>query len=148
MQHVRAGPYRAPVPADSDAQPPARDVPGLTACALCAGETLGATDPLPGGQLARLRSLADAGAARLTLVECLDECERGDVVVARPTGASRRSGARPVWFERLAGTAATAELTAWLRAGGPGRAPVPDTLRGFVIPRDGDVAPPPPTPAG
>ncbi|NKY06203.1 hypothetical protein HF998_04310, partial [Cellulomonas hominis] len=62
---------------------PERALPGVTACSLCAGETLGDGDPLPGGQMARLRALADRGAARLTLVECLDECERGDVVVAR-----------------------------------------------------------------
>lgn len=113
------------------------DVPGLTACALCAGETLGAGDPLPGGQLARLRALADRGAARLTEVDCLDACERGDVVVARPSGPSRRSGAAPVWFERLSGDADTAALEAWLRAGGPGARPVPTALGERVIHRGG-----------
>lgn len=112
---------------------PPRQVPGLTACSLCAGETLGATDDV--GQLARLRRLADQGVARLTLAECLDECERGDVVVARPSGRCRRSGARPVWFERLAGDDATADLAAWLRDGGPGAAPLPDRLHGHLIER-------------
>lgn len=109
-------------------------VPGLTACSLCAGETLGAGDT-DGGQLARLHGLADDGVARLTLVECLDQCERGDVVVARPTARCRRAGARAVWFERLAGDDATAELAAWLRLGGPGAAPVPEPLLGHVIER-------------
>lgn len=118
-----------------DAPAPDGDVPGLTACALCAGETLGADDPLPGGQLARLRALADRDAARLTEVDCLDACERGDVVVARPSGPSRRAGAGPVWFERLSGDADTAALEGWLRAGGPGRGPVPPGLSDRVIRR-------------
>lgn len=121
-------------PARPAAERPA-DLPGLTACALCAGETLGAADPLPGGQLARLRALADAGVTRLTTVDCLDECERGDVVVARPSVRRRAGGASPVWFERLAGPAATAELDGWLRAGGPGAADVPDGLAGRVVER-------------
>lgn len=111
------------------------DRPGLTACALCAGETLGAADPLPGGQLARLRALASAGVARLTTVDCLDECERGDVVVARPSARRRGDGAAPVWFERLAGPEVTAELDGWLRAGGPGAAAVPGALAERVVER-------------
>lgn len=114
---------------------PTETTPGLTACRLCAGETLEGRDPLPGGQAARLRAVADAGAARLTFVDCLDECERGDVVVARPSPACRRSGARPVWFEQLAGDAATADLDGWLRAGGPGASPLPPTLAPLVITR-------------
>lgn len=110
-------------------------VPGLTACSLCAGETLADRDPLPGGQTARLRRLADSQVARLTFVECLDECERGDVVVARPSGAYRRAGARPVWFERLAGEAVTGDLESWLRAGGPDGSPLPPSLEPLVIDR-------------
>jgi (2Fe-2S) ferredoxin len=125
------------VPETPAAPGPDGDVPGLTACALCAGETLGADDPLPGGQLARLRALADRGAARLTEVDCLDACERGDVVVARPSGPARRAGAGPVWFERLSGEADTAALEAWLRAGGPGARPLPAPLPDRVIHRGG-----------
>lgn len=111
-------------------------LPGVTACSLCAGETLGEGDPLPGGQMACLRALADRGAARLALVECLDECERGDVVVARPSGARRRTGAASVWFERLAGDDATGALETWLRdGGGPGGAPLPETLAEHVVRR-------------
>ena len=109
--------------------------PGLTACSLCAGETLGALDPLPGGQLARLRRLQSRDVARLTLSECLDECDRGDVVVARPTAAGRASGARPVWFQRLAGDDPTDALGTWLGSGGPGLAPLPAELTSHVIDR-------------
>lgn len=109
--------------------------PGLTACSLCAGETLGGGDPLPGGQLARLRRLEAAGVAALTLSECLDECERGDVVVARPSRTGRVAQGRPVWFERLAGDGPTAALGRWLDDGGPGLAPVPGELAPLVIGR-------------
>ncbi|MBX9245835.1 hypothetical protein ICW40_13585 [Actinotalea ferrariae] len=110
-------------------------MPGLTACSLCAGETLVGIDPLPGGQAERLRRLADEGVARLTFVECLDECERGDVVVARPTAHCRRAGVAPVWFERLAGDDATDALATWLRAGGPGAGRPPAPLDELVIDR-------------
>lgn len=109
--------------------------PGLTACSLCAGETLGQDDPLPGGQMARLRAVAARGAARLTLVECLDECERGDVVVARPSSTCRKAGALPVWFERLAGDRSTDALESWLRQGGPGARAVPADLAQHLIQR-------------
>ena len=116
------------------------DVPALTACSLCAGETLGVEDERPGGQLGRLSSLEGRGVARLTLVECLDECERGDVVVARPSRRGRQSDGRPVWFERLAGDAMTGALEQWLTAGGPGRAPLPDGLAGCALQRRADAA--------
>lgn len=109
--------------------------PGLTACSLCAGETLGSSDPHPGGQLARLRQIEADGAARLTLSECLDECERGDVVVARPSTSGRDHAGRPVWFEKIAGDEPTATLCQWLRAGGPGIEPLPRALEPFVIDR-------------
>ncbi|GAB3169020.1 hypothetical protein GCM10027059_33010 [Myceligenerans halotolerans] len=109
--------------------------PGLTACSLCAGDTLGRRDPAPGGQRARLERLEAEGVARLTLSECLDECERGDVVVARPSAAGRASAGRPVWFERLAGDEQTATLRSWLIAGGPGAAAVPNDLAPLVIKR-------------
>lgn len=109
--------------------------PGLTACSLCAGETLGPADPLAGGQLARLEQLRDRGLADLTTSECLDECERGDVVVVRPSRVGRQRGGRPVWFERLAGDATTAGLARWLELGGPGVAEVPDALTSHRIAR-------------
>jgi (2Fe-2S) ferredoxin len=115
-------------------------LPGLTACSLCAGETLGSANPLAGGQLERLRGLLSAGLARLTAVECLDECERGDVVVARPSSRYRAAGAAPVWFERLAGPAVTAELGEWLQAGGPGACALPTSLEELVIRRPVDAS--------
>ncbi|MDC7120592.1 hypothetical protein OMK64_03480 [Cellulomonas fimi] len=116
--------------------------PGLTACSLCAGETLGDDDPLEGGQLARLKALRSRGLADLTLSECLDECERGDVVVARPSVVGRRSAGRPVWFERLAGDGLTRELERWLEQGGPGVAEQPAALLALQIDRSQPEYPP------
>ena len=110
--------------------------PGLTACELCAGDTLRAADRHPGGQLGRLRALDTAGCARLATVECLDVCEE-DVLVVRPSPAGRRAGGRPTWFSRLAGDAATGELRSWLEAGGPGLAPLPASLSPLVVPAPG-----------
>lgn len=107
-------------------------MPGLTACRLCSGETLAAVEPAD-AQLERLRGLERDGVARLTLVDCLDQCERGDVVVARPT-AGRRRAAPPVWFERLAGPELTDDLEGWLRDGGPGT-PLPAALRRCALER-------------
>ncbi|WP_125776596.1 hypothetical protein [Antribacter gilvus] len=126
-----------PETTDRAAQPRAT-TPGLTACSLCAGETLGSCDPLPGGQLARLRALESDGVARLALAECLDECERGDVVVARPSSAGREVAGRPVWFERLAGDEPTTRLREWLATGGPGVAELPAELRPLVINRSAE----------
>lgn len=113
-----------------------RRTPGLTACSLCVGETLEGVDLLEGGQAERLRRLAADGVATLAWVECLDECERGDVVVARPSPAARRTSgaARPVWFERLAGDAATSALASWLRSGGPGTE-LPEPIAPLTIDR-------------
>jgi (2Fe-2S) ferredoxin len=120
--------------------------PALTACSLCAGETLEGVDPLEGGQAARLRGLAARGVAPVTWVECLDECERGDVVVARPSRAARAAAHGPVWFERLAGDDATAHLEGWLERGGPGTE-LPDALVPLRLDRGGVPVPGEPDPA-
>lgn len=119
-------------------RPGAPDVPRLTACSLCSGETLAGVDALPGGQRARLDRLATTGVTRITYVECLDECERGDVVVARPSASQRAKGVGPVWFERLAGDLLTRELERWLIDGGPGARPVPGRLAGLTVRRTGE----------
>lgn len=105
--------YRRPVQHPSAPDRAAR----AHACSLCAGRP-GGRDTKAGGRLQRLERLTESGVARLTKVGCLDGCECGDIVVARPTGACRGAGARPVCFERLAGDEATAELADWLRSGG------------------------------
>ncbi len=136
-----AEPAPGALPGVSPAAPPDLGLPGLTACSLCAGETLADGGPLDvprAEQLERWRRLAADGVARVAFVECLDECERGDVVVARPSGACRSAGATPVWFEQVAGDGPVAEVAGWLRSGGPGAAAVPGPLRRHVIERSRD----------
>ena len=115
-----------------------RDLPDLTMCALCAGDTLGASDDHPGGQGARVRALAAAGLTRLTEVECLDVCE-SDVLVVRPSSACRRAGAGPVWLSQLAGEAPTAALADYLEGGGPGAVEVPGPVSPHVVPAPDDA---------
>ena len=118
----------------------AKHVPGVSVCSLCAGETLGDGDPEPGGQLVRLGLMCRAGGWTLSEVECLDECERGDVVVVRPSRDARELG-RPQWFAGLAGQDLTAALDRWLAEGGPGVArpePELESLRLARTDRPGD----------
>ena len=74
-------------------------------------------------------------------MDCLDACERGDVVVVRPVPAARAAG--PAWFAQLAGDELTAALHSWIRAGGPGLAPLPDQLAPRAISTQAEVPPPP-----
>jgi len=113
-----------------------RKVPGLTACGLCAGETLGDGDSRDDGQLGRLRDIASRGTATLHEVECLDQCNQGDVVVVRPCAVARRRGGKPVWFSGVAGDDLTGLLEEWLRDGGPGHREVPEPLAEKQIDRD------------
>jgi hypothetical protein len=85
-----------------------------------------------------LESLAEDGAVGVTFVECLDQCERGDVVVARAAPTVRRGSTevRAVWLERLAGDDLTGELRRWLIAGGPGVVALPPSLARNVIAED------------
>ncbi len=121
----------------------AERVLGVTVCTLCAGETLGDGDPEPGGQLVRLGLMCRAGGWTLTDVECLDECERGDVVVVHPSRNARELE-RPQWFAGLAGQDLTAALDRWLAEGGPGIArpePALEALRLARTDRPGNQAP-------
>jgi (2Fe-2S) ferredoxin len=74
-------------------------------------------------QLARLR---EAGPVRVS--SCLDVCERANVIVVQPSAAGRAAGARPVWLGLVNDAAATADIAAWVRAGGPGLAEPPEVL--------------------
>lgn len=82
-------------------------------------------------QLAALRDgIAEAG--RLVVSPCLLACERSNVVVVAPAAAARVDGARPVWLAEVLTPDQTAAVVAWVRAGGPGRAPLPLTLAPLV----------------
>ncbi|ROO85983.1 hypothetical protein EDD29_3540 [Actinocorallia herbida] len=74
-------------------------------------------------QLARLRAEAE-----VRVSDCLDVCERANVIVVQPSAEGRAAGARNIWLEFVNGAAATEDVAAWLRAGGPGVAPMPPIL--------------------
>ncbi|MGK5499752.1 (2Fe-2S) ferredoxin domain-containing protein [Streptomyces sp. URMC 125] len=104
------------------------------------------TSKVPGvdhaAQLARLRR-----ETRVRVSGCLDVCERANVVVVQPSAAGRAAGGRPVWLGLVNDPAATEDVAAWIRAGGPGLAPCPDVLELYVFPaprsrRAGPDAPP------
>lgn len=113
-----------------------RAVPGLTACGSCAGETLGGGEAARLSQLGRYAALEAGGCTRLTQVECLDQCGRGDAVVVRPVRALRAT-AQPVWLAGLTSPESVEALREWLTAGGPGGADLPDALVPHVVPPPG-----------
>ncbi|MFC9268286.1 (2Fe-2S) ferredoxin domain-containing protein [Streptomyces zhihengii] len=74
-------------------------------------------------QTARLRQ-----AGPVSVSDCLDVCDQANVIVVRPSAAGRAVGGRPVWLGLVNDAAATEDVVAWVRAGGPGIAPLPDIL--------------------
>ncbi|MFE9170527.1 (2Fe-2S) ferredoxin domain-containing protein [Streptomyces kebangsaanensis] len=59
---------------------------------------------------------------------CLDVCDQANVIVVQPSAAGRAAGARPVWLGLVNDPAATEDVAAWVRAGGPGVARRPEIL--------------------
>ncbi|WP_033817809.1 hypothetical protein [Kitasatospora sp. MBT63] len=97
---------------------------------VCRGCCCG-TPKVPGldhrAQLADLRaSLADVANVRPT--DCLDACEQANVIVIQPSAEGRKAGGRPVWLGLVNDPDAAADITAWVKAGGPGLAEAPDIL--------------------
>ncbi|MCB2176383.1 MAG: hypothetical protein KQH57_11290 [Actinomycetales bacterium] len=88
-------------------------------------------------QLEGYRALAADGLVRLSTVDCLDQCGRGDAIVVRPARAQRRSTGS-VWLAGATAPNATAALRGWLAAGGPGAAELPDVLATHAVPPPGN----------
>ncbi|MFJ4919529.1 (2Fe-2S) ferredoxin domain-containing protein [Streptomyces sp. NPDC088725] len=101
--------------------------PTVTVCRdCCCG-----TPKVPGidhaAQLADLRSsLTEVATVRS--VVCLDACEHANVIVIQPSAEGRLAGGRPVWLGLVNDRDATADITAWIEAGGPGIAEPPGIL--------------------
>ncbi|RAY12884.1 (2Fe-2S) ferredoxin domain-containing protein [Actinomadura craniellae] len=66
--------------------------------------------------------------APVRISACLDVCERANVIVVQPSSAGRAAGGRPVWLGMVNDPAATEDIVAWVRAGGPGVATPPEVL--------------------
>ncbi|GAA3084611.1 (2Fe-2S) ferredoxin domain-containing protein [Streptosporangium carneum] len=94
---------------------------------VCRGCCCGSARKVPGldhdEQLRRLSQVAD-----VRVSDCLDVCEQANVVVVRPSPAGRAAGGRPVWLGLVNHPEAAEDIAGWIRAGGPGLAPMPDIL--------------------
>ncbi len=123
----------------------AREVPcRVTVCRDCCCGSPKVVGLDHDGQVARLRE--ETG---VRVSECLDVCEYANVIVVRPSSEGRAAGARPVWLGLVNDPAATEDVVGWIRAGGPGVAPIPDVLDLHVLtpPRRLPARPSPADPA-
>ncbi|MFJ9847224.1 (2Fe-2S) ferredoxin domain-containing protein [Kitasatospora sp. NPDC101155] len=97
---------------------------------VCRGCCCG-TPKVPGldhrAQLTDLRESL-AGVANVRPTDCLDACEQANVIVIQPSAEGRKAGGRPVWLGLVNDPDAAADITAWVKAGGPGLADPPDIL--------------------
>ncbi|MEV8390575.1 MULTISPECIES: (2Fe-2S) ferredoxin domain-containing protein [unclassified Streptomyces] len=109
------------------ATPPGAARPTVTVCRGCCCGTPKVPHLDHAAQLADLRaSLADVASVRRT--DCLDACEQANVVVIQPSAEGRRAGGRPVWLGLVNDLDAAADITTWVKNGGPGLADPPELL--------------------
>ncbi|PRH80744.1 hypothetical protein C6N75_02265 [Streptomyces solincola] len=98
---------------------------------VCRGCCCGTTAKVPRldheAQLTDLRA-ALVGIAAIRRTDCLDVCERANVIVVQPSTEGRVAGGRPVWLGQVNDPGAAADITAWVRDGGPGLAAPPGIL--------------------
>jgi hypothetical protein len=101
--------------------------PTVTVCRGCCCGTPKIPRLDHAAQLADLRDCL-TGLATVRLADCLDTCEHANVIVIQPSAAGRQAGGRPVWLGLVNDPQATADITTWITAGGPGLADPPDVL--------------------
>ena len=105
----------------------------VTVCRdCCCGTTMKHPGVDHDAQLHRLRETLPAP-HRVRVSECLDACAQSNVIVVHPAPAARLAGARPVWFGLVTSDDVADDITAWIRAGGPGVAPMSTVLELSVI---------------
>jgi (2Fe-2S) ferredoxin len=102
--------------------------PTVTVCRGCCCGTPAKVQRLNHeAQLADLRtSLAEVAMVRR--VDCLDACERANVIVVQPSAEGRQAGGRPIWLGQVNDPDAATDITNWVTAGGPGLAEPPAVL--------------------
>ncbi|MFJ9345438.1 (2Fe-2S) ferredoxin domain-containing protein [Streptomyces sp. NPDC101237] len=101
--------------------------PTVTVCrGCCCG-----TSKVPGldhtAQLSDLRHALDK-TATIRVTDCLDACERANVIVVQPSAEGRKAGGRPVWLGLVNDPDATTDIAAWVESGGPGITDPPGIL--------------------
>ncbi|MFC8494020.1 (2Fe-2S) ferredoxin domain-containing protein [Streptomyces sp. NPDC057235] len=98
---------------------------------ICRGCCCGTVAEVPRldheAQLTDLRTTL-SGIATIRRTDCLDACERAHVIVIQPSAEGRKAGGRPVWLGQVNDPGAAADITAWIRDGGPGVAEPPGVL--------------------
>lgn len=109
----------------------ARSAPRLTVL-MCRGCCCGTVAKHPDTDHESQERAVCAAAATLDdvqvrLVDCLDECDRSNVVVLR--GSSGRAAERDTWLGGVLGRTATEALAGWLSGGADG--PLPGALAGL-----------------
>ncbi|MFI2642127.1 (2Fe-2S) ferredoxin domain-containing protein [Streptomyces sp. NPDC018610] len=113
------------------AAPPGADGVARCTVTVCRGCCCGTTAKVPRldheAQLTDLRASL-SGIAAIRRTDCLDACERANVIVIQPSAEGRKAGGRPVWLGQVNDPGAAADITAWVRDGGPGIAEPPGIL--------------------
>ncbi|MCZ4121743.1 (2Fe-2S) ferredoxin domain-containing protein [Streptomyces sp. H39-S7] len=98
---------------------------------VCRGCCCGTAQKVPRldheAQLTDLRTSL-AGVAMVRRADCLDACERANVIVIQPSAEGRTAGGRPVWLGQVNDPDAAADITTWVENGGPGLADPPGIL--------------------
>ncbi|MCY0933961.1 (2Fe-2S) ferredoxin domain-containing protein [Streptomyces sp. H34-S4] len=102
--------------------------PTVTVCRGCCCGTPAKVPHLDhAAQLADLRtSLTDVAMVRRT--DCLDACEHANVIAIQPSTEGRQAGGRPIWLGQVNDPDAAADITTWVKSGGPGIAEPPGIL--------------------
>lgn len=98
---------------------------------VCRGCCCGTTAKVPRldheAQLVDLRA-GLVGVAMVRRTDCLDACERANVIVVQPSDEGRKAGGHPVWLGEVNDPAAAGEIISWVDGGGPGLAEPPGVL--------------------
>jgi (2Fe-2S) ferredoxin len=105
----------------------------VTVCRGCCCGTDKHPDVDHEAQLATLRT-GLAGNARVRVSDCLDACERSNVVVVQPSPAGRAAGGRSAWLGGVLDPEVVAYLADRVGAGGPGVVAPPAALRTHIGP--------------
>jgi hypothetical protein len=95
---------------------------------VCRGCCCGRAEKHPGTDHGAQLDAFRAGGATVRVVDCLDACERSNVVVVSPSPAGRAAGARPQWVGGVLEQEITQDVLQWVADGGPGVADPPDFL--------------------
>ncbi|CAL9371376.1 (2Fe-2S) ferredoxin domain-containing protein [Streptomyces pilosus] len=101
--------------------------PTVTVCRGCCCGTAEVPGQDHAAQLRALRRALD-GTATVRVTDCLDACERANVVVVQPSAEGRGNGGRPVWLGLVNDPDTTADIVTWVEEGGPGLTDPPGIL--------------------